>query len=503
MCQSAAEGVAIRELQINEQLPPTLPRYEPIPRLLDAIQEATKELGFPHRRTKKGRQTMKMTRVLVLLLVACASSITGVSHAQLPEASSAHSAQSVIQSAQNAVDQLITNAFDRFDLSVLFAAMEARAVINAIGLQIQDATTTTIDELDGQQRRLVSDLSTLSSSIAREMTQVSRPLNTEVNRALSDIRLLLSDNPGAIHVFAKPAVIGDAHLDILLTGTALTNADLHEFRISTIDFDPTVPIVDDRTLVLRVDMHELISEGLVDDKMDEPLKLNVAFSLKDQSFWTIFSPDTRPLATEAIILPASLGRVRAVFSAITEQEERRAQLRGPFDSARVKTRFKFFDWLIGRRSDVWVATPSHGWRIDLSTAKFDFKELFGACSSRRSYGSWLEQSEHILRVKAHTVAERAIGKTCKTRTTIHFEEWLPTRTIGRVITDFVKLPARETVMLRLPDIHSGARLSHIEIQSPMFQDETKTFRLHQLPAWFSADYDLAGQTVFLTANYNR
>ncbi len=86
------------------------------------------------------------------LLIIC---FCGVS---LPVYSDPITSGYIISKAKNAADDLIQSAFDRLDLTVLQAAMEARALVDEVASSFQDVMTSTIDELDEQQKRAISDL---------------------------------------------------------------------------------------------------------------------------------------------------------------------------------------------------------------------------------------------------------------------------------------------------------------------------------------------------------
>ena len=223
--------------------------------------------------------------------------------------------------------------------------------------------------------------------------------------------------------------------------------------------------------------------------------------------WLSGSPLHRgPFAATALILPSTLGEIRAVFSGTIMEKETRHQTRGPFLSHRVKTTIGGFPPRIkrGRRTDIWTASPSDGWKIDLATKKIDFILHFDACWSRRSEASWVEATEHILRVKAYISAENLPGKTCKATTNISFMEWRQRRVRKEIVTPFKKLSADETIELKMPSgDYKGVRLAHIEIRSPIFREGKKIYRVSQRTPNFSADYDRVKQSVYFTAKYLR
>ena len=198
-------------------------------------------------------------------------------------------------------------------------------------------------------------------------------------------------------------------------------------------------------------------------------------------------------------LPKTWGKISAVFSFTKMEPKSRHQKRGPFVSHRVKTSIGGFPPRIrrGSRTDTWSASPSDGWKIDLKTKQFEFKLLFAGCWSRRSEASWVEETEHILRVKAYITAERSPGKTCKAETTISFEEWREQKVLREVATESKKLPAGHTVELNLPPgIYQDAQLARFEIRPPG-NGETKIYGIKNLPDGLR--YTRGNRSVFVTA----
>ena len=330
----------------------------------------------------------------------------------------AETVESIFSSLSKGVDHLIQRAFERLDLTLLNTAMEARATINAAKTQFDDSFAKSIDQLDGQQRRLIEDLKALNTALHTNISDVTREFRDGINQAMTDVHLLISKNPGAIYVAAKPVVYGDNSFNIEIKGTALSKAQLSTFSISDFPVKPDLVHHDDRRIVYRVKMEQLKTNhklrAKLQDSINRPIKLRVTLSFLEKSWlpatlWRLFgSFQARgPFTTTVLILPKMLGEIQAVFSATTTEVIRRRQIRGPFHSARVRTTIGGFPPRIrrGRRTDIWNASPSDGWKIDPATAKFDFRLLFANCWSRESSATWTEQTEHILRVKVYISAE--------------------------------------------------------------------------------------------------
>ena len=409
----------------------------------------------------------------------------------------------ILDAVTDGINEIVNLAFDRLDLILLTAAMETRATINAARLQYTDVLTTSIDEVDGQQRRIVSDLKRLSDDVDADLSGVSEEVRSGTNQVLTDIRLLLSNNPGAAFVSVAPTVADQEYLHVTVHGTALSTTKIDEFRISTVPITPEIAHMDDQRIEFRVNMDDLFASHLLQKDMTEPVEVPIAFSFIDESWWPFVSPDRRPFVATAWVLPIYLGRVRAVFATNSLEEERRPQTRGPFVSERVKARLKWNGLKYGRRADDWFASPSEGWRIDLATARYHFTRLQPGCHSGRSRASWILQTEQVLRVRARTATDRKLDATCSTETSIFFDEWRGRRVQRESISAFVEIAPGNTVVLKLAGSPDGARLSHLEIESTLFSDGRKVYRIGQLPEAFLAEYDEATQTVYFSGNYVR
>lgn len=415
----------------------------------------------------------------------------------------AMAAGSVINQTKEAIEEVVDLAFDRLDMTLLAAAMEARATVNSASLQFQDALTTSIDEVDSQQRRILEDLNTLNVAAEESLETLAEELKSGTNQALSDIRLLLSDNVGAVYVSARPTLLNADFFEIVVEGTALSNAEMDDFRVATIPVEPMVTSQDDGVIIYRVPMAVLSELPEFNIESNVPVELQVAFSFVEAGRWFWSSDNVRPFTTTAIFLPEEIGSVRAVFSVTTSEMERRRQTRGPFTSNRVQSRVKWDGIEAGHRRDIWLASPSEGWRIDLSTAEFRFEHVNDSCSNSRATAAWTEKTEQILRVTATTSSDRRAGATCRTKTTISFDEWRSTDVEGDFVTDEVNITASDTARVALVNDANvrRARLSHIEVSSPMFGEGTRIFRIDNLPDGISADYDAAAQAVFVTVGY--
>lgn len=119
---------------------------------------------------------MKWKPVIVLLSVLLFFPQTARAQDPLNVLGTGVAVAAVFQSSMQAIDRVVALAFDRLDMTLLTAALEARATLNASRLQFADATTTSVDELDDQQRRILSDVQLLGNGITENVHDVASEL---------------------------------------------------------------------------------------------------------------------------------------------------------------------------------------------------------------------------------------------------------------------------------------------------------------------------------------
>ena len=407
----------------------------------------------------------------------------------------------VLQDAFDAADELVTEAFDRFDTSILVAATEVRAIVNQASLQLNDYTSLTLNQLDAQQKRTISDIilltNTVSGTITDDISELAIPIQ-------NNIQLLLSQNPGFVRLTTEVARAQDEFITLDLQGTALSRARVVNFRIGLIEKQPNVVSNDDTHLNIRITLEDLLSANSEESTshLEELTEVPISFAF-EECFWRrFFCRTNRSFSTIGYVLPNSIGTVRAVFVGDISSEERREITRGPFRSPRVQSDLIGFphgniDYDI--RTDTWVATPEDGWRIDIESAHFNFALLRGGCSNRRSGASWVEQDEYILRVRAVTSSERRSGATCQSETTFNFAQWRHDTERYRYETDPEDINLDGVTVLRLEETSGlmNARLSHVRIESPLVKDGSRLLRAGYNQGGLRVEYDPAIQTVYL------
>ncbi len=405
----------------------------------------------------------------------------------------------VISAVQDAIDELIAEALDRFDASLLLAAMEARATVNQVATQFDDVLERTVEELDGQQRRSISDITSLATRLTNT---ASSDVSSLVNSIRQDVRLLVSRNPGFVHVIPGYAVENEDYIEFALEGTALSRARLSDFRVGPTPTEPPIATMDDTRVAIRVSLDtgpvaDLLKTSTGDDY---PLEVPISFILEECRFFGLWCSEGRRFRILGYVLPDNVGTVRAVFVGDVRTEQRREVTRGPFESPRVKSNWRGKS---GKRTDVWAARPDDGWKIDVDSARFNFTLVFGGCSGRRCAASWMQQDEQLLRVWTQTETDRTPYVTCKTATTITFTQWMSRTERQTSKTDVVNIELGARAVLPL-DSESGlvnARLAHLEIESDLVRGGTKILRNGESTGGLTVDYDPATQIAYLQVAY--
>ena len=407
----------------------------------------------------------------------------------------------IIDQAFVAADDLVTEGFNRFDRSVLLAATEARATVNQASLQLADSINLSVEKLDSQQRRVILDLESLTATINEEIASDVADIVVPIQY---NIQLLLSQNPGFIRISGGFATRQDDYLEFQLQGTALSQADIVNFQVNSVKSEPIVVSSDDTRVTIRIPLDEppiadLLGSG---DSFDELIEIPISFVLKECGLFGMFCNYDRKFSLLGYVFPENVGTVRAVFVGEISTKEWRPREQ-EFISDRVQT--NSIGTEAGDQRDIWVMTPDDGWRIDTSSAHFDFVQLHReGCSNSRCSASWVEKGEHILRVRARTSSIRQSGRTCRTSTTIRFSQWRTntnrhtheTDAVEIVVDGITHLPLDKTIGL------TNARLSRLVIQSPLFRRGERRLLDGGKIGGLRVEYNAETQTAFLHSSMN-
>jgi hypothetical protein len=410
---------------------------------------------------------------------------------------------SLISETKDAVEELINTAFDRLDLSVLSGAMEMRATVNQASIIFNDSLDKSVEEFDGQQQRVIVDLQNLQTMIDKDINGVINNIKNGSLDILSEIRVLISNNPGSLIITSKPAVEGDTELFFTISGTAISKADLENFQVFSEKIQPRIIKRDDRVMEFAIS----IPENDAADFTQGALEVPISFLIDDTPWWKFWSSEKREFVASGIVLPKIIGEVSAIFTGQINAIEKKSR-KLSFTSEKVQSKLRWRGIRKGKRKDVWFARARNGWRIDTSTAKLKVKLNNDSCSGSRSKGSIIELDETIIRAKVTTSSDRKAGATCTTTSSISFTEWKPTKNPFSARHNDEIIHANKTVALALSNIEdiikpALVRLSHIEIRSLFFSNEVKIIRVGDNSNGVNISYDAATQTAFVTMSYVR
>ena len=429
-----------------------------------------------------------------LLLPSCAVD------APLVDPASTLTTGAVIEAAEAAVDDLMEEAFDRLDLTVMQVAMEARATVSQASTNLKNVLSHAVDELDGQQRRAVSDLQTLTTVLQRELAKNAKDLVEPIRQ---DALLLLSVNSGYIRLSDGFAVEGAERIDFSLTGTALSRARIRDLSINGVAAEPTFSKRDDEEIVLRVSLREGPAAELMTaaEASGLPVEIPVAFALEECSWFGLICRKRREFILPGYVLPREVGAVRAVFVGDFDEDERRAKSVGPFRSRRAKS-----SWTSsrGRKVDTFTGRPDEGWRIDIESARVGFRLVSGTCSSRISGAVFRSMDEYLVTVRTVTATEREPSVTCRSDTTIVFDQ-VRTKTVRRTFeTENETLRNGERTVVTLGDSAAvrNPRLAHIVVESELLRGGVRFIRRGEETDGIRVTYDPAVErTAYVDVAY--
>ena len=306
----------------------------------------------------------------------------------------------VLSQAEEALDGLVSEGFDRFDQSLLNTATQARVLLNQLSRSLLEATHLGFDELDAQQRRAYSDVEALTESVttalASDVADVAGPIQHNIQ--------LLAGRTGYILVSGGQALRGDEDLEFSLRGSALSRARIRDFRVAGHDADVEERSRDDQEIELLVSLREGPAAELLQRTEEESasVDLPITFSIKDCWIFDVFCFKERRFSLTGRVLPRTVGTARAVFVGEVEVLNREERRLGPFSGGRVRSSFRTVLGVPtgirrGRRTDHFTAQPTKvGWRIDVESVGVDMS-AFRECDGHSA--TWTELSEQSLTVR--------------------------------------------------------------------------------------------------------
>lgn len=428
-----------------------------------------------------------------LLLIFSFSTINLPSYAQLTTGI-------IIGEAIEAVDDLVQGAFDRLDLTALKTAMEIRALIEEVEFSTKDVVSHSVDELDGQQKRMINDLQNLVRLVSKDIERALLEIREEKNSAISDLRLLLSNKPGAIRIIPGYAMSQDQYIDFDIIGTALSKATFENTRFNTASIYFDIKNQTDTKMTIRVPLNKALVTELLKRSNGKPAEAIISFDIIERSWFDLFETDRRRFNATGYILPKILGTARAVFSCDLETKESKNVTESPFH---VVTKEAILTWFSGRKrgvkEDGITFNPDRGWKIDTRTAKLKFKKSEG-CSNKQSYATFSAKRSNGLTLKVKAVSDLGKGSVCKTSTILSYTQRRNKEEKNRIIkTDVKKIYTNSDITFNLPTKKVVKRfgLLHIEISSPFFGNGTKILYPNSRLGILKLDYQPTTQTGIL------
>lgn len=408
----------------------------------------------------------------------------------------------IIGEAKEAVDDLIQSAFDRFDLTALKTAMEIRGLIEEAEFSLKDVINHTIDELDGQQKRTINDLQNFKRLVSQDIEKALIEIREEKNSAISDLRLLLSNKPGAIRIIPNYALSQDKYIDFQVIGTALSKAIFENTKFNGASKRFDIKNQSDTKMTIRVPINNTLVTELIRRNGGKPAEAKISFDIIERSWFDLFETDRRRFTATGYILPKILGSARAVFSGDLVTKESKPITEQPF---KVVTKAAEWTWKgrkRGKKEDAIAFSPDNGWTIDTRTAKLEFKKSKG-CSNAQSYATFSAKRSNGLSVKVVAISDLGKGSVCKTSTIVRYTQRRNKVEKNKKFNTTTKqIFTNSDITFNLPPNLplNKVRLLHLNISSPLFGNGSKILQPNSQLGILKLDYQPTTQTGILRFN---
>lgn len=413
------------------------------------------------------------------------------------------SVSNTINSIKDAILEVIEYAFDRLDQSLMLAAIEARNTINQSAIQLQDVMDSTFEELDDSQRKIITDLDRLIDDLEDFGSRSISEIRSTVREVSSNIKLLYSDNPGALFISPDVILPDENQVKIKLVGSAVSNIKENEIsglRINSQKTDFKILGQDDEHIVIGIDVDREFL-GLVDQ--EEIVELQVTFSILETKIFGWIKTGERPFSTTAVFLPKQLGYIRIVITGDQEELEKRPRSH-KFVTKRAKS--SKFGKSKSKKQPIAIS-PSPGFLIDVTSVSHRFTLLNSGCSGSRSQFRWLSKHPSGIRAEMKAATDRKPSVTCKSEAIISYNEYKKTDKQTTLVSDKSPLFSDETLQFDLNSIAQGMtkiRFSHLEFDSDALEGGEKVVTLeneHQYP--FDIKYEVGTQMLFINSSYKK
>lgn len=317
----------------------------------------------------------------------------------------------IIDEATTGIDNIIEKAFSEMDLTLLKAALEARATIDSAADNLEDVVGYTFDRLDNQQKRIVEDLKEFSRMWTSNSTKLLEELRNERYSVSSDIKMLISDEPGAIRIVSGYAIEGENKIEFKLLGTALSNFNPKNVTLSGRKVIHRLIDHDDISVTMRINLDSQLVNNLVRRNNGRSAEVQLKFDVVEKILG--IPTNTRKYSSLGYIIPKKLGTATVYFTYSLMLPERSSKKK----SAVIKTeRAKKSRTSRSRKSKVreFTIKAKQGWELipELIKAYLE-RPLESGCSNRNSNAYVIRPNKKEVIIKLKAVTDKGYGsKSC-------------------------------------------------------------------------------------------
>lgn len=378
---------------------------------------------------------------------------------------------SIIDDVEGVAKSIIDHGFNRLDKSMINFGIELERSASVFRETYAGILQDTVDAIDGPQKNIVQDMQNLLTAVENaEIDQLDEVIDAQ-RQTVDKIYALFSDVALVTKVTQSVAVEGDRTASIELTGASLNVDDIIGISFSGMSVDKSKVVnASNSGLTFKLPLGNLNQE----DRDRGVWFLPFEAKFETCGFWGfLVGCDKGVFRHELIVFPKNLGYATAVFSGKIDVLKRRSVSRGPYRAQRVRTRVRGFRVRRGQRTDVHTANAASGWSIDVKSSKFKFTRDFGGCSSNRSIGTWIRRDTKTLQVRAVTASDGRIGATCRTTTTIYYDEVRTEKAVQseEIGGEAFPLVIEGQLALKLPENTKlqQPRLAHVVVKSDLIR----------------------------------
>lgn len=415
---------------------------------------------------------------------------------------------SIIGSIRDSIKDIIKQAEQSWNNAFLESMLQLDIQAGNLAIKYQGMLDATLDELDDQERRIINDLVTLVDKIGDQMDNAFANANALIEETRNSVHAIISNNPGFIDI--RPAVLIEGAREAVfeLRGANMDRIKFVDLRFDGKTSEPNVVHRDHDSLKFSFPLNARDIAQRLADETDGILEIPLSFSLEEEKWLGLFSvPKGRPYACHAYVYRKNIGKVTAFFVGEVKGRETKT-----FSDSVTHPRVRSSTTGSSRSADYrHNIRPDSGWQFDYNRARFDLATP-GGCSNRRCYARFSNLSASGITLDVHAATDRRIRVTCHATSTIKVPMYKPTTILTEYPSEQESLNIGDSVELPLPaaanaDNIDGVRLSHVEIESELFENgkliltPTSRDEVEGSPKdkWgsFELEYNLATQRAFV------